>query len=65
MEAMAPRYILSEYVEQALSGAAYEKLEDGSYAGRLPAAVWSRSPSRFASVSRNCVRLSSIGFWWA
>jgi predicted RNase H-like HicB family nuclease len=36
MASMAPRYILSEYVEQALAGAAYEKLEDGSYAGRVP-----------------------------
>lgn len=34
---MAVRYILSEYVEQALSHALYEELEDGSYAGRTPA----------------------------
>lgn len=34
---MAVRYILSGYVEQALSQAVYEKLEDGSYAGRIPA----------------------------
>ena len=32
---MAPRYVLSEYVEEALAQAAFEKLEDGSYAGRI------------------------------
>lgn len=35
--AMAVRYILSGHVEQTLSQAVYEKLEDGSYAGRIPA----------------------------
>ena len=33
---MAPRYVLSDYVAEALAQAAYEKLEDGSYAGRIP-----------------------------
>ena len=33
---MAPRYVLSEYVEEALAQAAFERLEDGSYAGRIP-----------------------------
>ena len=33
---MAPRFVLSEYVEEALAQAAFEKLEDGSYAGRIP-----------------------------
>ena len=33
---MAPRYVLSEYVAEALAQAAFEKLEDGSYAGRIP-----------------------------
>ncbi|MBZ5672074.1 MAG: type II toxin-antitoxin system HicB family antitoxin [Acidobacteriia bacterium] len=33
---MAPRYVLSDYVGEALAQAAYEKLEDGSYAGRIP-----------------------------
>jgi len=33
---VAPRYVLSEYVEEALAQAAFEKLEDGSYAGRIP-----------------------------
>ena len=34
---MAVRYVLSEYVDQAMSQAAYDKLEDGTYAGRIPA----------------------------
>lgn len=35
---MAPvRYILSEYVEQAIAQAVYDKLEDGTFAGRIPA----------------------------
>ena len=34
---MAGRYILSEYVEQAMAEAAYDKLEDGTYAGHIPA----------------------------
>ena len=33
---MAPRYVLSDYVAEALAQAVYEKLEDGSYAGRIP-----------------------------
>jgi len=33
---VAPRYVLSDYVAEALAQAAYEKLEDGSYAGRIP-----------------------------
>ncbi len=33
---MTARYILSDYVGEALAQAVYEKLEDGSYAGRIP-----------------------------
>jgi len=33
---VAPRYVLSDYVGEALAQAVYEKLEDGSYAGRIP-----------------------------
>jgi len=32
---VALRYVLSDYVGEALAQAAYEKLEDGSYAGRI------------------------------
>ena len=30
------QYILSDYVEQALIQAVYDKLEDGTFAGRIP-----------------------------
>ena len=33
---MAIRYVLSDYVENAMAHASYEKLKDGSYAGRIP-----------------------------
>ena len=34
---MPARFILSDYLEQALSGAVYDKLDDGSFSGRIPA----------------------------
>jgi predicted RNase H-like HicB family nuclease len=33
---VASRFVLSDYVAEALAQATYEKLEDGSYAGRIP-----------------------------
>jgi predicted RNase H-like HicB family nuclease len=30
------RYILSEYVQTAMARAIYDKLEDGTFAGRIP-----------------------------
>ena len=33
---MAVRYVLSDYVEKAMAHASYEKMEDGTYAGRIP-----------------------------
>ncbi|MFQ5865276.1 MAG: type II toxin-antitoxin system HicB family antitoxin [bacterium] len=32
---MAVRYILSDYVEQAIEEAVYDKLDDGTYTGRI------------------------------
>ena len=29
-------YILTEYLEQALTAAVYDKLDDGTFAGRIP-----------------------------
>lgn len=29
-------FILSDYIEAAMAGATYDKLEDGSFAGRIP-----------------------------
>ena len=33
---MTTRYILSDYVEQATAHAVYDKLEDGTFVGRIP-----------------------------
>jgi len=33
---MSIRYILSEYVEQAMAQAVYDKLEDNTFTGRIP-----------------------------
>ena len=33
---LAIRYILSEYVQKAMAQAVYDKLEDGTFAGRIP-----------------------------
>lgn len=33
---MAIRYILSAYIEEAMSQALYDKLEDGTFSGRIP-----------------------------
>jgi len=33
---MAARYVLSDYVAGAMAQAIYDKLEDGTFAGRLP-----------------------------
>ena len=34
---MGRRYVLSDYLEQAMAQALYDKLEDGSFTGRIPA----------------------------
>jgi len=33
---MAATFVLSDYIERALSLAEYDKLEDGTFAGRIP-----------------------------
>jgi predicted RNase H-like HicB family nuclease len=33
---MATRYILSEYLDQAMAQAVYDKLEDGTFSGKIP-----------------------------
>jgi predicted RNase H-like HicB family nuclease len=33
---MEIRFVLSDYVERALAEATYDKLEDGTFAGRIP-----------------------------
>jgi predicted RNase H-like HicB family nuclease len=34
---MAVQYVLSEYLDLAMAQASYDKLEDDSYVGRIPA----------------------------
>ena len=34
---MAVRFVLTEYLDQAMAQAVYDKLEDGSFVGRIPA----------------------------
>jgi predicted RNase H-like HicB family nuclease len=48
---MGKRYVLSGYVEQALGQAQYDKLEDGSYAGRIPVCP---GVIAFANTLRDC-----------
>ena len=33
---MNTQFVLSEYIERALDGAEYEKLDDGTYSGSIP-----------------------------
>lgn len=33
---MTGEYVLSDYLEEALAAATYDKLEDGTFAGRIP-----------------------------
>ena len=36
---MVVRFILTDYVNKALAKAVYDKLEDGTFAGRIPSCV--------------------------
>jgi predicted RNase H-like HicB family nuclease len=45
------RYILSEYVEQALAQAVYDKLEDGTFTGRIPSC---KGVIAFGATLREC-----------
>jgi predicted RNase H-like HicB family nuclease len=49
--AMAIRFILTEYVEQAMAHAIYDKLEDGTFAGRIPSC---KGVVAFGSTLREC-----------
>jgi predicted RNase H-like HicB family nuclease len=48
---MAVRFILSDYVEGALDQATYDKLDDGTYAGRVPSCPGSVA---FGTTLREC-----------
>ncbi len=45
------RFILTGYIEKALSLAEYDKLEDGTYAGRIPPC---KGVIAFADTLRDC-----------
>lgn len=45
------RYILSEYIEQAMAQAAYDKLEDGTFTGRIP---FCKGVVAFGTTLREC-----------
>jgi predicted RNase H-like HicB family nuclease len=48
---MAVRYILSEYMDQAMAKAVFDKLEDGTFAGRIPPC---KGVIAFAPTLREC-----------
>lgn len=50
---MVSRFILTDYVEQAMALAVYDKLEDGTFAGRIPPC---KGVIAFASTLRECER---------
>ena len=62
---MKIRYILTDYVNQQLAQAVYDKLEDGTFSGRIPSC---KGVVAFGSTLRDCEEsctpLSKIGSWW-
>lgn len=48
---MTKRFVLSEYVEQAMAHAVYDKLEDGTFSGRIPSC---KGIVAFGSTLREC-----------
>ena len=48
---MTVRYLLSDYVNHAMAQAVYDKLDDGSYAGRIPPCT---GVVAFGSTLRDC-----------
>ena len=48
---MPIHYILSEYVEKAMSEAVYDKLEDSTFTGRIPSC---KGVLAFGTTLRNC-----------
>jgi predicted RNase H-like HicB family nuclease len=48
---MTPKFILTDYVEQAMALATYDKLADGTFAGRIPQC---KGVIAFAPTLREC-----------
>lgn len=45
------KYVLSEYIDQAMGQAVYDKLEDGTFAGRIPSC---KGVVAFGATLREC-----------
>ena len=61
---MPTRYVLSEYVEQAMSEALYDKLEDGTFTGMIPSCKGVLAfGTTLANAKRSYVQRWKIGFW--
>lgn len=56
---MAAQFILTGYVDQALSQAVYDKLEDGTFAGRIPAC---KGVVAFGNARRSCGLPARTGY---
>ncbi len=50
---MTTQFILSDYVEQAMAEALYDKLDDGSFSGRIPVC---KGVVTFGETLRECER---------
>jgi len=50
---MTTQFILSDYVEQAMAEAFYDKLDDGSFSGRIPVC---KGVVTFGETLRECER---------
>jgi predicted RNase H-like HicB family nuclease len=48
---MATQFVLSDYLEQAMARAVYDKLEDGTFVGRIPPC---KGVVAFGSTLREC-----------
>lgn len=48
---MVPKFIISDYINRALKYAVYDKLEDGSFSGRIPKC---KGVIAFAKTLREC-----------
>ena len=48
---MPTKYILTEYVDQSMAQAEYDKLEDGTFSGRIPAC---QGVVAFSATLRQC-----------
>ena len=48
---MSVRFVLSDYVNQAMTQAVYDKLEDGTFTGRIPSC---KGVIAFGTSLRNC-----------